>query len=74
MRLSLCLIIVPDSWALIKILHLTNNTNDVKLQKQMESFQSKNGGGLSENNKECIVLIVHVGFHRAQRHVESNNL
>lgn len=40
-RLSLCLINVPDSSALIKALHLTNNTNDVKSQKQMESSQSK---------------------------------
>lgn len=28
--LSLCLIIVADSWALIKALQLTNNTNDVR--------------------------------------------
>lgn len=35
---SLCLIIVPDSWALIKASHLTNNTNDVSEQKQMEKF------------------------------------
>lgn len=44
-RLSFRLIIVPDCWALIKALHLTNNTNDVRSQKQMESSQSYTGRG-----------------------------
>lgn len=40
-RFSLHLITVPDSWTLIKALHLTNNTNYVRSQKQIESSQSE---------------------------------
>lgn len=57
-RLSLCLIIVADSWALIKALHLTNNTNDVSSQKQMESSQSRTRRGYGNMNVffMCFVL------------------
>lgn len=82
-RLSLCLIIVPDSRALIKALHLTNTTNDFRSQKQMESSQSKTGrgwGALRKMSVFCICFVLiwksqgKVGFYRSQSDVESNNL
>lgn len=53
-RFSLCLIIIPDSWALIKALHLTNNTNDVRSQRQMESFQIT-GRPVRNTKNKCVL-------------------